>query len=388
MDASQVTCDGRHVNSSRCLTHLSGSPSMLRHVTTGRSLLGAASLLLGLLALTACQSDVARGTPHRTLAPRSAQTWRSPLNDVRGIHKIKHVVMVMQENRSFDSYFGTYPGADGIPMRHGRSVACESAAPGLPCRHLYVDHADVNGGGPHTFRNHVARRRPRPDGRLPAAGRAREQALPRRERPVCAATGPGPTCSATTRRATSRTTGRSRTGTCSRTTCSSRCAPGACPSTCGRSPSGRRTAPPAPRRRAPTPPSTPGDRPPGRLGRHARGSRPRRDPVFAWTDLTYLLHRHHVSWGYYVQPGSEPDCRRTSSWLTAPGRPAAVDARPVEPAAVLRHGPAGPPAPQHPADPDFFHQARTGHLPAVSWVIPSGRTASTRRPGSAPGSPT
>ena len=33
----------------------------------------------------------------------------------RGIHKIKHVVIVMQENRSFDSYFGTYPGADGIP---------------------------------------------------------------------------------------------------------------------------------------------------------------------------------------------------------------------------------------------------------------------------------
>ena len=31
------------------------------------------------------------------------------------IHKIKHVVVIMQENRSFDSYFGTYPGADGIP---------------------------------------------------------------------------------------------------------------------------------------------------------------------------------------------------------------------------------------------------------------------------------
>ncbi|MGH3151077.1 MAG: alkaline phosphatase family protein, partial [Streptosporangiaceae bacterium] len=33
----------------------------------------------------------------------------------QGIHKIKHVIIVMQENRSFDSYFGTYPGADGIP---------------------------------------------------------------------------------------------------------------------------------------------------------------------------------------------------------------------------------------------------------------------------------
>src|SRR5262245_54663251 len=32
-----------------------------------------------------------------------------------GIHKIQHVVVIMQENRTFDNYFGTYPGADGIP---------------------------------------------------------------------------------------------------------------------------------------------------------------------------------------------------------------------------------------------------------------------------------
>ena len=29
----------------------------------------------------------------------------------RGIHRIRHVVVIMQENRSFDSYFGTFgPG--------------------------------------------------------------------------------------------------------------------------------------------------------------------------------------------------------------------------------------------------------------------------------------
>ncbi len=28
---------------------------------------------------------------------------------------IKHFVMLMQENHSFDNYFGTYPGADGLP---------------------------------------------------------------------------------------------------------------------------------------------------------------------------------------------------------------------------------------------------------------------------------
>jgi phospholipase C len=32
-----------------------------------------------------------------------------------GIHHIRHVVMIMQENRSFDSYFGTYPARTAFP---------------------------------------------------------------------------------------------------------------------------------------------------------------------------------------------------------------------------------------------------------------------------------
>ena len=40
------------------------------------------------------------------------------------IHKIQHVVVIMQENRSFDSYFGVYPGATGIPMNHGVPTVC------------------------------------------------------------------------------------------------------------------------------------------------------------------------------------------------------------------------------------------------------------------------
>jgi phospholipase C len=31
----------------------------------------------------------------------------------RGIHKICHVVVIMEENRSFDSFFGTYPTPTG-----------------------------------------------------------------------------------------------------------------------------------------------------------------------------------------------------------------------------------------------------------------------------------
>src|SRR5204863_4243845 len=30
--------------------------------------------------------------------------------------------------------------------------------------------------------------------------------------------------------------------------------------------------------------------------------------AYAWTDLTWLLHRAGVSWRYYVAPGTQPDC--------------------------------------------------------------------------------
>jgi phospholipase C len=31
-------------------------------------------------------------------------------------------------------------------------------------------------------------------------------------------------------------------------------------------------------------------------------------PDYAWTDLTYLLYRQHVSWKYYIEDGLQPDC--------------------------------------------------------------------------------
>ena len=73
------------------------------------------------LALTAA-SCVGRLATRAQLAPHLV-----------GIHKIQHVIVVMQENRSFDSYFGTFPGADGIPMKHGVPTVCipDPAAPPL-----------------------------------------------------------------------------------------------------------------------------------------------------------------------------------------------------------------------------------------------------------------
>jgi Phosphoesterase family len=43
-----------------------------------------------------------------------------------GIENIQNVIIIVQENRSFDSYFGTYPGANGIPMLRARKEFTES----------------------------------------------------------------------------------------------------------------------------------------------------------------------------------------------------------------------------------------------------------------------
>ena len=65
----------------------------------------------------------------------------------RAREKIQHVVIIMQENRSFDSYFGTYPGADGIPQ--GTCVPINPAHPGKGCIASYHDPLDINAAGTH-----------------------------------------------------------------------------------------------------------------------------------------------------------------------------------------------------------------------------------------------
>lgn len=68
-----------------------------------------------------------------------------------GLEKIEHFVFIMQENRSFDSYFGTYPGAEGIPPG-----VCVPNPAGGPCVTPYHDPNVVNQGGDHDWDNALA----------------------------------------------------------------------------------------------------------------------------------------------------------------------------------------------------------------------------------------
>ncbi len=64
--------------------------------------------------------------------------------ELKGIHKIQHVVMLMQENRSFDTYFGTFPGANDIP-----AGVCVPDPVFGGCIAPHYDPMDKAPGGPH-----------------------------------------------------------------------------------------------------------------------------------------------------------------------------------------------------------------------------------------------
>src|SRR5205823_11974681 len=67
-----------------------------------------------------------------------------------GIKRIQHVIVIDQENHSFDNYFGTYPGADGIPMRHGVPSVCIAAPSLRGCLRPFYDPSLRGVGGPHS----------------------------------------------------------------------------------------------------------------------------------------------------------------------------------------------------------------------------------------------
>jgi phospholipase C len=73
------------------------------------------------------------------------------------LQKIQHIVIIMQENRSFDQYFGTYPGADGIPMANGTPTVClPDPRPGVGCDMPYHTTAQINYGAAHDYNAYQA----------------------------------------------------------------------------------------------------------------------------------------------------------------------------------------------------------------------------------------
>ena len=251
-----------------------------------------------------------------------------------GIHKIKHVIIITQENRSFDSYFGTYPGADGIPpgvclpdkLRGGCVRPFVDHADSDPDKYLIHDNAasiaDIHGGKMDGFVRHaeIGCTNPRSTCGRVAMGYhvgsdipnywayARHFVLqdhlfesvdswsfPAHLEEVSA--------------------------------WSARCKSDD-PMSCVSSP-------------------------------NATNRTSRRPTPFAWTDVTWLLHKHHVSWGYYLDNGATFTDKATvgvpTIWNPLPGF---TDVRQNGQQRNVQNLT------------NFFAQARAGKLPAVSWVIP------------------
>jgi phospholipase C len=81
------------------------------------------------------------------IAATAAMPAAPALAESAAANPIKHVIIIVQENRSFDHYFGTYPGANGIPQ--GVCVPVNPRHPKGPCEAPYHDVFETNEGGPH-----------------------------------------------------------------------------------------------------------------------------------------------------------------------------------------------------------------------------------------------
>jgi phospholipase C len=336
--------------------------------------------LLGAVALAACAAP-GRAQPKRpAVAPvtHPAVTGEVVMGGATGtyvvppgIHKIKHVIMIMQENRTFDSYFGTFPGADGIPMRAGTPTVCvPTSKPG--CTAPYHDTADANGGGPHGFPDAVA---DIDGGRMDGFIRQRDAehgscAIP--DDPACNGYGKADVMGYHTAAEIPNYWAYASNYVLQDqmfepvksysqaahlymvSAWSARClvpSPMGCVNNI--------------------------------LGPYVLQQFD--DLVWqeletgqvsldlAWTDVTWLLYAHNVSWAYYVQPGTEPDCRNDSAETCPPvaqgfSTPGIWNPLPLF-GDVRQDNQLGNIQPIG----DYLAAAKAGTLPAVSWVVPSER---------------
>jgi len=97
-------------------------------------------------------------------------------------------------------------------------------------------------------------------------------------------------------------------------------------------------------------------------------------PDYAWTDITYLLHQHGVSWRYYLADGSQPDCYNDAEtcipYPQSVGTPGIWNPLPYFDT-VHADGELG----NIQTLDHFLSDAQTGTLPQVSWVVPNDKTS-------------
>jgi phospholipase C len=294
-----------------------------------------------------------------------------------GIHKIKHVIVILQENRSFDSYFGTYPGADGIPMANGKPTVCVPDPATKTCVAPFVDHHDVNGGGPHGASNAVADiDGGKMDGFIAQQEAARKNCTDPTN-PACSASGKPDVMGYHTKSDIPNYWAYAKNFVLQDhmfepnaswslpahlflvSEWSAFCTQHGNPSSCVNS---LQTRP------IEVPPAAP-------TYYNGKGTSGTGQPIFAWTDLTYLLHKSHVSWGYYVVSGTEPDCENPAAETCAPVKQSSNTPGIWNPLPWFDTVKADHQLTNITGVKRFYAAAKQGTLPSVSWVVPSGEVS-------------
>src|SRR5207342_654883 len=85
---------------------------------------------------------------------------------------------------------------------------------------------------------------------------------------------------------------------------------------------------------------------------------------------TYLLHKNHITWGYYLSEGTQPDCEDDAAECAPKPQTLKVPSiwNPLPDFTTVRQdGELG--NVQNVSN--FYKAASRGNLPAVSWVVPN-----------------
>ena len=95
-------------------------------------------------------------------------------------------------------------------------------------------------------------------------------------------------------------------------------------------------------------------------------------PNYAWTDITYLLHRDSVTWAYYLDEGTQPDCANDAMFCEEQPQRAGVPQiwNPLPWFVTVQQN--NETANVQSLD-KYFVAAKTGTLPQVSWITPNNR---------------
>ncbi len=278
-----------------------------------------------------------------------------------GIHKIRHVIVIMQENRSFDSYFGTFLGADGIPRKNGAFTVCIPDPKFGGCLKPYHDTGDHNHGGRHSSVAAAADvDHGKMDGFVGQAETGRQCQDP--SNPDCVFAGKVDVMGYHTAHEIPNYWAYARHFVLQDrmfepnsswslpahlfmvSEWSAHCTSGD-PMSCKNS-----------LQQVSKPPDA------------QHPNRPA--PEYAWTDLTYLLHKHNVSWRYYVFNGTEPDCE-TGSMTCEPVPQNATTPGHWNPLPWFEDVQQDGQVKNVVSIKNYYAAAKAGKLPAVSWVIPS-----------------